>query len=308
MTEKITLNFIKGTKMRTFFVPVYMAWLCVIFFISFVGFSFFFAYKYSYFKNESKKVLETQKNLERKIRLVEIQKKRLKYFAEKLDSLSGRFAEMEKLENKIRIIANLDKKGKKTDKSILFGVGGVISDPLVSEPGIKTSNNLVRNMYERADSLENISTHKITSLKDLVSSLEKKRSILAATPSISPAKGWWSSRFGYRKSPFTGKKEFHSGLDIANRIGTDVTSSADGIVSYVGTKGLLGKAVYIDHGHGIITKYGHLSKFHVKKGQKVKRGQKIAEIGNTGRSTGPHLHYSVVLNGRAVNPVKYILD
>ena len=109
-------------------------------------------------------------------------------------------------------------------------------------------------------------------------------------------------------SPFTGQGNFHSGIDIANRVNTPVNSSADGVVSFVGHKGTLGLLVIIDHGHGMTTRYAHLSKSLMKTGESVSRGDEIALMGNSGRSTGPHLHYEVIMNGIPVNPVRYILN
>ena len=123
-----------------------------------------------------------------------------------------------------------------------------------------------------------------------------------------PALGWPTSKFGYRHSPFTGKREFHKGLDIANRKGSPIVATADGIVTFTGRKGLLGEVLVVDHGHGIVTRYAHLDKIISKKGTRVERGQVIAHMGNSGRSTGPHLHYEVRLNGVPVNPTKYILN
>jgi murein DD-endopeptidase MepM/ murein hydrolase activator NlpD len=117
-----------------------------------------------------------------------------------------------------------------------------------------------------------------------------------------------TSRFGRRVSPFTGRKELHKGVDIANRKGTAVLATANGVVSYAGKKGTMGNILVIDHGHGIVTRYAHLSKALKKRGEKVKRGDIVAQMGNSGRSTGPHLHYEVHLNGVPVNPAKYILN
>jgi murein DD-endopeptidase MepM/ murein hydrolase activator NlpD len=146
------------------------------------------------------------------------------------------------------------------------------------------------------------------SFSSLLKSLEGKRNLLAATPSLHPTRGWISSNFGYRVSPFTGRKEFHRGLDIATREGTSIIAPADGVVTYSGKKWLMGNMITIDHGYGMVTRYGHISKLLKKKGNRVKRGEVIALVGNTGRSTGPHLHYEVRLNGVPVNPAKYILD
>ncbi|MEK7828495.1 MAG: M23 family metallopeptidase, partial [Deltaproteobacteria bacterium] len=114
--------------------------------------------------------------------------------------------------------------------------------------------------------------------------------------------------FGYRISPFTGLRQMHEGLDIANAVGTPVFAPADGIVSKVDRENGLGKTISINHGYGIVTRYGHFSDIYVHVGKRVKRGEKVAAVGNTGRSTGPHLHYEVLVNGINVNPEKYILN
>ena len=133
-------------------------------------------------------------------------------------------------------------------------------------------------------------------------------SVLARTPSIWPTKGWVSSRFGYRVSPFTKEKEFHSGLDIVTRNKAPIVSPADGIVASVSREYGYGNILTINHGNGLKSRYAHLTKSLVKKGQYVKRGEKIALVGSSGRSTGPHLHYEVYLKGVPVNPSRYILN
>ena len=132
--------------------------------------------------------------------------------------------------------------------------------------------------------------------------------MLSCTPSIWPTKGWISSRFGYRISPFTNEREFHRGLDVSNRMNTQIIAPGDGVISLIGEDYGYGKILHVDHGYGMKTIYAHLSSILVKKGQYVKRGQKIALVGNSGRSTGPHLHYEVHLNGVPVNPLRYILN
>jgi murein DD-endopeptidase MepM/ murein hydrolase activator NlpD len=109
-------------------------------------------------------------------------------------------------------------------------------------------------------------------------------------------------------SPFTERREFHKGYDISSRKGTPILATADGVVTFAGKKGLLGNTVVIDHGHGLVTRYGHCDKFLKKRGDKVNRWEPIALMGNTGRSTGPHVHYEVHLNGMPVNPEKYMLN
>lgn len=145
-------------------------------------------------------------------------------------------------------------------------------------------------------------------LEELVTALEGKHKRLASSPSVWPAKGWLTSRYGYRTSPFTAKKQFHAGIDIAGARGTDIIAPADGKVVFSGKRGPLGKSLIIDHGHGVRTQYGHSDELLVKRGEKVQRGQVIAKLGNSGRSTGPHLHYVVEVGGKTRNPLDYIFD
>jgi murein DD-endopeptidase MepM/ murein hydrolase activator NlpD len=146
------------------------------------------------------------------------------------------------------------------------------------------------------------------SLSELEKLLSTKKEILVHTPSIWPTQGWVTSGFGFRINPFTGLNQMHEGLDISNRVGTHIIAPADGIVTDTGQDYSFGKVIVISHGFGMTSRYCHLSKIFVTPGQKVKRGNKIAEIGNTGKSTGPHLHYEVRINGIPVNPMKYILN
>ncbi|MBT4087068.1 MAG: M23 family metallopeptidase [Deltaproteobacteria bacterium] len=136
--------------------------------------------------------------------------------------------------------------------------------------------------------------------------LQEQKDKLARTPSIVPAQGHISSRFGKRKHPFTGEIHHHQALDISNREYTPVYAPADGIVNNVRIEGNLGLFLVIDHGYNIVTRYGHLAKTEVTAGRKIKRGDLIARIGNTGRSTAPHLHYEILINDIYVDPEKYI--
>lgn len=145
-------------------------------------------------------------------------------------------------------------------------------------------------------------------LLELWQRLSERESLVSSIPSTKPANGWITSKFGYRFSPFTGSKVMHAGLDIAAPTGTPISAPADGIVSFAGYDSGYGKLVTIDHGYGLATRFGHTSQIYVKVGQRIKRGDPIAAVGNTGRSTGPHLHYEVRVNGAAVNPYKYILN
>jgi len=136
--------------------------------------------------------------------------------------------------------------------------------------------------------------------------LNDQRSLLAAKPEGWPTKGWVTSGFGMRKSPFTGRRKMHEGIDIAARTGTPVYATADGIVSRAETTPGYGKLVVLEHGYGYKTYYAHNSKLLVKVGQRVKRGERISSVGNTGSSTGSHVHYEVRRNGVPLNPRKYL--
>ena len=138
--------------------------------------------------------------------------------------------------------------------------------------------------------------------------LSVQEDLLKATPSIRPAEGWYSSSFGYRIDPVNGSPSMHTGLDIAAPPGREVIATAAGEVRYVGNHAGYGYVVVLDHGYGVQTRYAHNSRVFVTKGQKVGRRDRIAAVGSTGRSTGPHLHYEVRVNGIPVDPMNYILD
>jgi len=129
-----------------------------------------------------------------------------------------------------------------------------------------------------------------------------------AIPSIVPTQGFISSMFGARRNPFTGLPDFHEGMDISGDIGTPVLATADGIVAFAGEKGNSGSVVDIEHSFDFSSSYGHLHRILVKQGEKVNRGQIIGLMGNSGNSTGPHLHYEVHVHGQPVNPKPYLLD
>ncbi|MCU7861168.1 MAG: M23 family metallopeptidase, partial [Candidatus Thiodiazotropha sp. (ex Lucinoma kastoroae)] len=120
-------------------------------------------------------------------------------------------------------------------------------------------------------------------------------------------KGWISSYFGMRNDPFTGKRSMHKGMDFAGKDGSGVVAVAAGVVTWAGDRHDFGKLIEINHGKGYITRYGHNKKILVGMGDRIKQGQIIAEMGSTGRSTGPHVHFEVVRNGKTIDPTKYIL-
>ena len=143
-------------------------------------------------------------------------------------------------------------------------------------------------------------------LESVRSGVERRQALAAATPSMWPVPGWLSSPFGSRQDPFTGNSNFHPGLDISAAHGEPVLATADGMVSHASPAGNYGNLVILEHGFGIATKYGHLSRFAVVPGQAIRRGDVLGYVGSTGRSTNPHLHYEVWVNGRLTNPLRLL--
>lgn len=263
---------------------------------------------YNYFS--AKNTLISKQQLEKKFAVqndeIISQRKQIQKFAGQITSLKSKLVGLHEFEKKIRIIANIE---VSEEQDNIFGVGGSIPEDLDADlPLTEKHNSLMREMHLQTRQLNLASINQEKGFDSLFKHLERQRNLLSSTPAIRPSKGWVSSKFGYRISPFTGLREFHKGLDLADKNGTPIIATADGIVSFAGSKGFLGKVIKIDHGHGMVTLYGHAKKVLKKRGDAVKRGDTIALMGNTGRSTGPHLHYEIFFNGIPVNPTKYILN
>lgn len=268
------------------------------------------------------------------------QRQELARFADEMTDLRERLATLRELERKVRIIANLP--GGPTEdeaaaESHPHGRGGGVEgddpdapsaelpptsavapedlapkllEPTAADglPSFWPRPEVVARLRTRAGTFREAALHREASLEDLIQGLHGKSRQLASTPSIWPSRGWVTSGFGRRISPFTGRPQFHGGIDIAASFGTEVVAPGRGRVVFVGRKGALGRTVVVDHGYGIQTTYGHLGDVLVRKGQEVERGEPIGRIGSSGRTTGPHLHYSVAVRGKAVNPVDYIFE
>jgi murein DD-endopeptidase MepM/ murein hydrolase activator NlpD len=230
----------------------------------------------------------------------------IQWFAVQINDLKDNLAHLKAFERKLSIISNFQ---SPTPHDVLSGVGGSLSDKsLLSFHFDQGHEKLIDDLRLEIRQLNEEFKRHEESLHELNEYIQGKKFLLARTPAIWPTRGWVTAGFGYRISPLTGLKEFHPGLDIAAKMGTPIIAPSDGVVASIGMKGGYGKMLIIDHGYGFITRYGHISKAKVKVGSKVKRGQTIATVGNTGRSTGPHLHYEVKVKGIAVNPERYILD
>ncbi len=234
------------------------------------------------------------------------QKEQLLVFSSKLDDIKQTLDRVAEFDAKLRVITNA---GDRPSQGMIPGTGGPTNDDIESLAGSAGDASFLMDKIHRdlAD-LSAAARDEERSIQELSSFFQDRRSLLSATPSIWPARGWVTSSFGGRISPFTGNPSDHHGMDIAAAMGTPVRSTADGIVTYAGVKGGYGKVVIVDHGYGLSTRYGHLSAIHAKPGQRIKRGDRVGAVGSTGRSTGPHLHYEVRVNNLPVNPRRYILN
>lgn len=211
----------------------------------------------------------------------------------KLEDLRKEIIVLAQNDAKVRVMAKLSR--PKADSK--NGIGGPEPAELSQE---------FSDIQRRIDSVRRQIDLQRESQEEIQGFLNDQRSLLAAKPTGWPVKGWTTSAFGMRTDPFSGQRKMHEGYDIAARTGTPVVATADGIVSQAKTMPGYGKIVIIDHGYGYRTYYAHNSKIHVKVGQRVNRGDKVASVGNTGRSTGSHVHYEIRLNGVPVNPKKYL--
>jgi hypothetical protein len=266
------------------------------------------------------------------------QRDKIESFDQSVAAVDSKLARLRDLERKIRVIANLPGSVAAGGTDVvevgaepggdLEALQGAPSEPFpasngdsiqpvpthAAPPAVEAIPNdpeadgrvsLLRGQVEK---LGHVADARHLSLLELIEQLESKQDRLASSPAIWPAKGWLTSRFGNRISPFTNRRQFHAGIDIAGARGTSVIAPANAKVAFAGKRGPLGNAVILDHGHGVRTIYGHTEDVFVKRGEQVERGQKIASLGNSGRSTGPHLHYVVEVEGKARNPLDYIFD
>jgi murein DD-endopeptidase MepM/ murein hydrolase activator NlpD len=209
------------------------------------------------------------------------------------------------LDTKLRRVVSL---GPRDRAQQVLGIGG--PDELgiqnLATMGEKKQEEALKEMHQELSQLKGAASRQETSLQMLIEYFEDKRSLYASTPSAWPVRGWITSPFGNRTSPFSGILKFHEGLDIAAQTGTPVMAPADGVVVKAGFSTGYGNMVEISHGYGIKTIFAHNSRLNVKAGQRVRRGDVISYVGDSGSSTGPHLHYEVRLNGLPVNPTKYM--
>lgn len=180
-----------------------------------------------------------------------------------------------------------------------------IQTPLELAQPLKPTNEQI---LDKARSIAQNAQDTEKMIKFVEQHIYEQKEKLASTPALWPTRGYLTDGFGNRVHPITGKVHFHTGLDIATQLGNKVIATADGFVLFSAENNLMGKLVEIDHGFGFTTRYGHLSSYIVKEGDRVKRGQVIGYVGNTGRSTAPHLHYEVLYQNKHQSPMNYIFD
>jgi murein DD-endopeptidase MepM/ murein hydrolase activator NlpD len=217
-------------------------------------------------------------------------------YEENAGRLQARVLQLQNVVTKLGIMAGVDQ--SLPDASI-GGVGGLTRSE-TTPPSVDIASTL-QGLDQTVGSLSEKSTR-------LEAYFVEQRALLASTPSIWPLRGYLSAGFGNRPDPFTGVRDFHPGIDISVPRGSQIHAPADGVVVFCGMKNGYGNAMVIDHGYGIVTRYGHMDGFNVRPGQRVKRGDIIGFSGNTGRSTAPHLHYEVWVNDQMRNPIEYIID
>ncbi|MFH1314463.1 MAG: peptidoglycan DD-metalloendopeptidase family protein [Candidatus Eisenbacteria bacterium] len=272
------------------------ATVAVVLFAVFIGFSAFWGFRsFTDAVNRARLAELEQEN--------EILRSEVAKLSGKVEGLEGAMAEHVEFEEQVRILADLDPMDKDTWE---VGVGGpqLPTDAALLEPGGGSLTSLNQDVDRLLRQIK-LQRH---SYSEILERLKERSDDLDHLPSIRPVDvGYISSYFGRRTDPFTGRKSRHEGVDFSARQGSNVYATADGVVSHSKYERGYGYTIKIDHGNGIITKYAHNAKLLVKKGKTVKRGDVIAYLGNTGRSTAPHLHYEVSVNGVAQNPLNFIL-
>jgi murein DD-endopeptidase MepM/ murein hydrolase activator NlpD len=224
---------------------------------------------------------------------------------EKVAHISATLDRVERFDAKLRTaVTSL----QDPERNLAIGpVGTAEPEPQANGPAPAGEQN-VKALPGKLGSLETEATRSEQSLRQLQEYFDDQRSLLASTPSIWPTRGWVTSDFGTRLDPLSADRKMHEGLDVATPHGQPVRTPSDGVVVFNGVEGGYGKVLVIDHGYGVKTRYGHLSETNVRVGDRVKRGDKVGAVGNTGKSTGPHLHYEVRVNGIPENPRKFILE
>ena len=231
----------------------------------------------------------------------------IKKVSNQVNKFKDEFDRLRELDFKLRLITDLE---MKRPAPSMFGIGGFndSTDRSLAEELTTNGLDLLGLLSKDLERLEKMARFQEESFNNLKSHLADKKDLIDRTPYRWPTRGFLTSTYGLRTHPLTGQQQMHLAIDIAALKGTPIRAPGDGIVTFAGENPSLGNMIVIDHGYGIITRYGHNNANLVRAGQKVKRGDVIATVGSTGRSTGPHLHYEIRFNDVAVNPLSIIID
>ena len=300
-SRKYTIIFVPdvtGEFKRVSFPRFVIKVLAVSVFVFFVGLSYL-GHRY-YVQSAEVAELESLRKSNYKLTM-DLQK-----ISNRIKEIDSQLARVEQFDRKLRVITAMGNNQGKDGKEKFLG-GSNMENYSISARNYTQS--LLESTYQDVEILKNMAESQELSLFELDNFFKGQSSLLLHTPSIWPTKGFVTSTFGYRRSPFTNLREMHEGLDVATQIGSPIISPANGVVIRATYRNGYGNVVEIDHGYGVVTRFAHNSRNLVKAGQLVKRGDVVAEVGSTGnRSTGPHMHYEVWLNGVPVNPYRYILE
>jgi murein DD-endopeptidase MepM/ murein hydrolase activator NlpD len=259
------------------------------------------AYLWRYYQDH----LVMERRLQLSEKSTQEQKTQILSLSRKIKNLEKDISRVRDFDSKLRMMLNPDQ----SNVQKVGPVGGVSEAEFSNDYlPLYRQELLARKMHEFLKQLNMDVRLEEVRQQEILHQLRSNRNLLAATPSIWPTEGYVTSRFGWRTNPFTGKREFHKGLDVAGPVGTPIVAPARGRIISCGRDGSYGLSIKVDHGSGLITRYAHLHKSKVKLGQTVSRGDVIAYLGNSGRSTGPHLHYEVQLGGVPVDPMRYIVN
>ncbi|WP_028574803.1 M23 family metallopeptidase [Desulfonatronovibrio hydrogenovorans] len=278
-------------------IPGWTFLLAGVLFIALIGTNIFFWDYYRNFKSVSQQLEQAEKK-------GQSQNIQLTSFYHKIKELEQDLDRVREFDDRLRVMLNIDPEHPASS----FPAGGTPENSLSNSYPFYRQEMLARKMHSFIEQLSTQARLEEIRQQEIIQAIKNQNDLLSSTPSIWPTQGWVSSEFGYRNSPFTGRREFHRGLDISAPIGTPIYAPADGKVSFSGNDGAYGISLVINHGRGITTRYAHLQRYVAQRNQEVSRGQLIGYVGNTGRSTGPHLHYEVRVNNMPVNPMRYILN
>lgn len=298
--EYVTLMFLPGpnARVRTLSISKSVIKSVLLSLAGVLVLSAYLLYEYSDVQGKAGELRSMREELMR-------QKAQVQNFALNLIDYKRQMFLIRDMDTKLRRAAGL---GSRDKAQQLLGIGGPDELGLqnLTAIGEKKQDEALKEMHQELTQLQGAAAKQETSLQTLIEYFEDKRSLYASTPAAWPVRGWVTSPFGRRISPINGKLQFHEGIDIAVQIGTPVAAPADGVVIKAGFEAGYGNMVELSHGYGLKSVFGHNSRLNVKPGQHVKRGDVIAYSGNTGSSTGPHVHYEVRVNGLPVNPVRYL--